>query len=193
MMLCDEDVTSTVIKALRHPQYRDAKEIVIWADNCTGQLKNWTFYSALIYEVNHHASINNLTIKYLVKGHTFMSADAFHSQVERAMKAKRNIYDFEDFTECISKTGLAVQMNHEDFYDCKNHLGTSKDTNYPYLADVSVFQARKGSTKMFWKNSHSEIKFESGEFLTKKYRESTLNSFFELPKKLDPGELQNRS
>lgn len=42
-----------------------------------------------------------------------MSADAFHSQVERAMKAKKNIYDFEDFAECISKTGLAVQMNHE--------------------------------------------------------------------------------
>jgi len=53
----DEDVTSTVLKALRHPQYRDAKEIVIWADNCTGQLKN---------------------------------ADAFHSQVEKAMKMKKN-------------------------------------------------------------------------------------------------------
>lgn len=71
-----------------------------------------------------------------------------------------------------------------NFYDCKNHLGTSKDTNYPYLADVSVFQARKGSTKMFWKNSHSEIEFESGEFLTKKYRE--MNSFFKLPNKVGP-------
>ena len=88
---CDEDVTSTVIKVLHHLQYRDAREIVIWADNCTGQLKNWTLYSALLLEVNNHENINKITVKYLVKGHTFMSADAFHSQVEKAMKVKKNL------------------------------------------------------------------------------------------------------
>ena len=57
-----EDVSSTVLKFLRHPKYRDAKRIVIWADNCTGQLKNWTLYSSL---VNNHGSISNITMKYL--------------------------------------------------------------------------------------------------------------------------------
>ena len=114
---CDEDVTSTVIKVLHHLQYRDAREIVIWADNCTGQLKNWTLYSALLLEVNNHENINKITVKYLVKGHTFMSADAFHSQAEKAMKVKKNLYDFKDFSECVSKNGVAVEMKAEDFFD----------------------------------------------------------------------------
>ena len=54
---CDEDVASSVVKFLRHPDYRSAKKIIIWADNCVGQLKNWTFYSALVYEVNHGYSV----------------------------------------------------------------------------------------------------------------------------------------
>ena len=48
-----EDVCSTLIKVLHEQQYRDANEIVQWADNCTGQMKNWTIYRALANEVNN--------------------------------------------------------------------------------------------------------------------------------------------
>ena len=41
--------------------------------------------------------MNTLTIKYLKKGHTFMSADVIHGTVKKAMKKKRNVFDFEDF------------------------------------------------------------------------------------------------
>ena len=39
----DEDVASTVIKSLHYSKYRDGNIIVIWADNCTGQLKTGHF------------------------------------------------------------------------------------------------------------------------------------------------------
>ena len=77
----DEGVGSSVVKFLRHPYYRNADEIFIWADNCVGQLKNWTIFSSLVYEVNNSA-VKTVGIKYFEKGHTFMSADSYHHQVE---------------------------------------------------------------------------------------------------------------
>ena len=50
----DEDVSSTVLKCLRDSKYREAREMVIWADNCVGQLNNWALYSTLVHEVNIH-------------------------------------------------------------------------------------------------------------------------------------------
>ena len=80
---CDEDVGSSVVKFLRHPDYRNAEQIVIWADNCVGQLKNRTMFSAMVYEVNnYYSNVSKVSIKYFEKGHTFMSAD---HQVEKAM------------------------------------------------------------------------------------------------------------
>ena len=61
-------------------------------------------------------------------------------------------------------------MAADDFYDFKHHLSQGKDRSYPYCSDVRVFQVQKGSTKMYWKSKHDAINFESGEFLTKKFR-----------------------
>ena len=109
---------------------------MVWADNCVGQLKNWTLYSTLVHEVNIHGDISNIRIKYFEKGHTFMSADSYHSQVERAMREKKHRYDFRDFVECVSKYGMPLEMTAGGFYDLKNQLSTAKDTNYPLLKDV---------------------------------------------------------
>ena len=48
----DEDITSVFIKFLSSPQFRDHKSIIIWADNCTAQNKNWTLFGALLHYVN---------------------------------------------------------------------------------------------------------------------------------------------
>ena len=55
------------------------------------------------------------------------------------------------------KKGVAVEMKVEYFFDFKNNLGTGNDTNYPYISDISVFQVRKGSTKIYWMKNHSEV------------------------------------
>ena len=143
----DEDVCSSVVKLLHHPQYRDANKITVWADNCSGQLKNWSFYGCLVRVVNVHGSISEVTIKYFEKGHSFMLADSFHHQVEEAMRKKKNLYDFADFSQCVSKSGIAVEMTVEDFFDFRNNLSSGKDTFYRYLKDVSVARLGKGTIK----------------------------------------------
>ena len=99
---------------MKEPQYRNAKEIVRWADNLT-------LFCALANQVNE-GCIEKLIIKYFVKGYTFMSTDSFHAVAESNMLPKRNLYDFQD---C-------------DFHDHQGKLSSGKDTHYPLVKEISV-------------------------------------------------------
>ena len=49
--------------------YRDYEHFVFWADNCAAQNKNWTLFSALLYEVNQSSNnCQSVTMKYFEKG-----------------------------------------------------------------------------------------------------------------------------
>ena len=80
----DEDISSTYIKFLS--QLGHAPSVIIRADNCTAQNKNWTLYSALLHYVNQVNPLNSVTLRYIEKGHTFMEADSFHKDIEGAMR-----------------------------------------------------------------------------------------------------------
>lgn len=80
---------------------RDCTEITVWTDNCTGQNKNWTFFSFLVQIVNSsEIAATRIIMKYLEPGHTFMSADSFHHQVENQLQKARKVYDFFREGEC---------------------------------------------------------------------------------------------
>lgn len=94
------DVASTFWAFLR--ANRDARAITIWMDNCSAQNKNYSLMSCMIHAVNRADCANEeITFKYFVTGHTFMSADAFHASVERSLKKRNNIYEFTDFVDAV--------------------------------------------------------------------------------------------
>lgn len=78
---------------------RDVSHFVFWADNCMAQNKNWVIYTSLITEVNRAGGSEEIIIKYLTKGHTHMTADGIHGNIEQKILRKRNYYDFEELTE----------------------------------------------------------------------------------------------
>jgi len=81
---------------------RDAKFITLWLDNCSGQNKNWTLFSYFIYIVNSsEIAADEVIFKFFEPGHTFMSADSFHHQVELSLKKSGKVYDFNDFVSCV--------------------------------------------------------------------------------------------
>ena len=70
-------------------------------------------------------------------------------------------------------------MKAYNFFDFPKKLAAKTEKNaayitYPHLSDVAVVQFRKGSTKMFWKNRHTDTAFPESEFMPKKYREGIL-------------------
>ena len=73
----EEDVVSAYLKALEQPEFNSRPEVVIWADNCSTQNKNWTLISTLagmMAEMYPGSTVlDTITIKYFEAGHTFMS------------------------------------------------------------------------------------------------------------------------
>ena len=173
----DEDVASAYIKFMKSGYARDYKEFIIWADNCSGQNKNWTLFTALTWFVNLKAGPNKITIKYFVKGHTYMSADSFHRAVEGELKNEEKVCDWEDFTACVSAHGKAIDMKIEDFRDFPNALshGKASKEEKPLLEKVYVSEFRKGSTKWYYKLGHT-AEFQEHDFLQnqrpKKFKDS---------------------
>ena len=80
---CDApDVASAFLKLLEGK--RDLEHVVIWMDNCTSQNKNWVLVTALLHAVDREdVGVQRVTLKFLEKGHTSMSADCIHQVVKR--------------------------------------------------------------------------------------------------------------
>ena len=110
-------------------------------------------------------AVEKVTIKYLEKGHTSMSADASHQLVQRKV-TKSKVSDFDDFRQTVEETGIktvtTVTMTHEDFFDFKPGVSQKeltllgKEGLRPYLKDVRCMQLRSGSEEIYLKKSHLE-------------------------------------
>ncbi|KAK3778587.1 hypothetical protein RRG08_047871 [Elysia crispata] len=113
------DDTSAFIKAISM-MAEDAKDIVIWCDNCSAQNINWNLFTSINRYINSNAGVlpQTVTFKYLETGHTFLSADSFHGLVENNMRPRKNVYNFHDFVTVIQPCGGApktVEMHYHDF------------------------------------------------------------------------------
>lgn len=88
---------------------RDAQKIIFWLDNCSAQNKNWGLFCFFV----HMGGINcndiaaqQIDLKYFEPGHTFMSADSFHHQVEHSLKKKERFMTFKTLLIALRMQGL---------------------------------------------------------------------------------------
>ena len=151
----DEDVASVLIKFLS--TLKDCSDTVVWCDNCSGQNKNWTLFSAIAhFMAKPSCQLKTVTLKFFEKGHTFMSADSFHHMVEKSIKAKGKLYDFADFVDCVNEYGEAIEMAPSDFMQYRKELGSGKDVNTPKLRKLSLVQFQRRSQDLFFKREFSD-------------------------------------
>lgn len=144
--------------------HRDSENIVVWLDNCSAQNKNWALISFLIYIINSaEIETKEICLKFFEKGHTFMSADSFHHQVEMALKSKKKVYDFPDFCDCVKAANsgrvLVKQMRIEDFStwpDYASQAALKKIKPRPYLSEMTVVKVVRGSYKLMYKNDFED-------------------------------------
>jgi hypothetical protein len=145
-----EDIVSTFHAFIM--LHRDADELVLWLDNCAGQNKNWTLFTYFVHIINSPlVSLKNLTVKYFEPGHTFMSADSFHHQVEISMKRQGRQCDFNDFKIAVQNANKSrvcvIEMTPDKFFDWKDETSQYKlkRTNpRPYLSDMVQVVAQRG-------------------------------------------------
>jgi len=167
-----EDLISTFYAFLL--SNRDANTVTIWLDNCSSQNKNWCLFSFLIYIVNSEKiCANEINLNYFEPGHTFMSADHFHHQVELSLKHQKKTYDFDDFAIAIgnaNKSKVVVKkMEHSDFFlwkDYKAQQKLTKSTNRILLKDVVSVQVKRWKFILYTKSDYDE-EYSELDFLRK--------------------------
>lgn len=164
------DVASSYIKCVI---LDSSPKILFWADNCTGQNKNWTLYTALALCVNSEWGPDEITIKYLQKGHTFMKADTIHGNIGNKMKKCENIYNFNDFVDLCSRSSKNIKpvlMHFDDFYEFKGEQRQrkSKNVNLPTISSISEVKFTKGTRSMLFKgdfgDDYTEVDFLRPKF-----------------------------
>ena len=165
------DVASAYIKCIT---LAGKDRIVFWADNCSGQNKNWVLYTALTWCVNQEWGPKSVTIKYLEKGHTFMRADSVHGSIAIKMK-KKTIHTFDDFVQVCQEAGKKIKpvaMHYSDFYKfvAAQKSRQSKKTTLPKLSQICEVEFRKGTKSMHFKHSFddpsTEVEILKQDFVT---------------------------
>ena len=84
------------------------------------------------------------------------------------MKAIVQVCDFNDFMECMKKTGEAVHMEYKDFGNHKHGFSQSQESkkSCPHLDEVPFNEFQHGSTS----ERHSCEEFSKATFLRKAIR-----------------------
>lgn len=83
-----EDIVSTFNMFFHH--YKNTKKFVLWLDNCSAHNKNWCLFKFFVKIVNlPEIAATEKKIYFFELGHSFMSADSFHHQVELSLKAQK--------------------------------------------------------------------------------------------------------
>ena len=147
-----EEIASTFLTAIK--QDRDERHVVYYVDNCTAQNKNWCVITSLTNQVNtSDISAETITLKYPESGHTFMSADSVHAEVEKRMRQVKNVYDFDDFCGCVKGRNIdVVQMSETSFLNLEGLKSQPKLKRANcHLKSMRVIQFRRGERKLFFK------------------------------------------
>ena len=166
------DVASSYVKFLTTSE---EDKPILWADNCSGQNKNWTLYTALVQVVNAEWGPSEITIKYLEAGHTYMGADSVHGNVGKKMKQHAEIITFNDLATLIdgaAKTYKVVRMSVDDFYkfSAENRLRNRKKEPIPLLCDIAEVKFVKGSKCMYIKKDLELDEYETVDFLKPRFK-----------------------
>lgn len=173
-----EDIASTFHTFLRGSYARDVKKIVFWTDNCSSQNKNWCLFSFLIYIINSdEIAADTISFKYFEPGHTFMAADSFHHLVEKELRRRERVFDFQDFHEVVQNCSKTVKpiVKSMEFKDFKKwptlssrYQNLKLNKNKVLLKDVKEVTVKRGSKNLFYKLSLNGAE-ETLFFLPKKF------------------------
>ncbi|ESO96672.1 hypothetical protein LOTGIDRAFT_174750 [Lottia gigantea] len=140
------NVASAYIKCIN----LSAKDnVVLWADNFTGQNKNWTLFTSLVMCVNQEWGPRIVTLKYLERGHTFMRADV-NGTIENKMRKAAEILNFQDFVDLCDKASKhtrPVVLHCNDFHCFQDDHRTrqKKNVQLPLIGTIVEVELRKGS------------------------------------------------
>lgn len=99
---------------------KDFKEVILWSDSCGGQNRNIKITLMAKAIMQSHPSVEKITHKFLISGHSFLPNDSEFSDIECALKYHQRLYTAEDYINVIEKCRkrnkfVVTRMKNKDF------------------------------------------------------------------------------
>lgn len=133
------EVTNCIWKWLRKEwEHRQFKQLVVFSDNCGGQNKNINVVLNYLNEI-HNGTLTNIDHYYLVPGHSYMACDRAFGVIEKRIRTRGILYNFEDYCKVIEMSNIKTPntlwpLNRTDFLDSdvlQKHI-THRKPQAPY-------------------------------------------------------------
>lgn len=127
------------------------KSISFFCDNCPGQNKNKTIFSMILHFLHNSKTIEEISITYLVAGHTYMPVDSVHAVIERKIK-NMNIQAPSEWPTIIRNARLrpkpyeTIQRYYSDFRDWKS-LAVPKKIKSVDGSDIKISSITRATFK----------------------------------------------
>lgn len=101
------------------------EELVLWSDSCGGQNRNIRIVLMLKHILHNHPTLQKITMRFLIPGHSFLPNDSEFGDVESHLKCYQRLYTDEDYIRvmkvCRKKNPFTVtKLGKEDFFSTKN-------------------------------------------------------------------------
>jgi len=126
----------------------------------------YTMFTKLVNSTRGTPS--EIVVKYLVAGHTHMDADTIHGHIEKCMKRKRDIYDFDDLVDVMKNSNRRNEVHtlvSQHFRDWPAE-NACRGRNIPLLRSIVQVRFVRGSTEMLYKTDFNGEE-QSVKFLKK--------------------------
>lgn len=96
-------------------------ELVLWSDSCGGQNRNIKIVLILKTILEKHPTLQKITLRYVLPGHSFLPNDSDFGDIECALKLQQRLYTVDDYVNvmkvCRKKNALVVhRMEKEEFF-----------------------------------------------------------------------------
>lgn len=169
-----QEVSTCVAKFIREEVPDGVKILNLYADKCagfyfyyffsyylltnsctsSGQNKNSIVVSMLGDSVQEHPTLDEINLKFLEVGHTYMECDSMHSVIERAARDKQ-VFAPKDWYKIVrqaKKTGhqynvQVLQYNQFlNYKNVKNHVSIHEKIYFNYYV-ISYYTEKKGLLK----------------------------------------------
>ena len=128
-----------------------------------------------------------ITIKYLEKGHTFMSADAMHGDIVKLFHKISTVATFDDFVQLCEKANnniKAIVLDLPFIYPISKKARTRSSTKVkmPLMESIVEVQFKKGSSMLHYKESFLEESYTTTNFLQPSFLKKDGLKTFPAPK-----------
>jgi hypothetical protein len=99
------------------------KYLILWSDSCGGQNRNIRITILMQHLLQNHRSLQSISFKFRVSGHSFLPNDSEFGDVECALKRQQRLYLPEDIItvmrDCRRKNKFTVsRLSRNDFVTC---------------------------------------------------------------------------